>query len=334
MPTVPQRFAGYAAFLAFPGCLEDQQLVATILDLSHVGGSYHAVNVSRDATVQDLLESVAPDLDCDLDAIQVWVGRASQPRDRLACLGAVHGDVIIALRVPNRPPEPVSIESLFWPGEPWDLLRHMPLPTHRPANAVWFRDELQLLDLVLCPGRTVTDVLAARYRVPADALEVIETAGLPDLCVKGVPCHTLAVVFETASPAPPSEPSEPRRPRQRIICDLRYIGLAPVIVECPAGSLSDPDLLRCIQPAIADGLGHRCYAVAHGPASANEALPVILVKASVLEPPHEDRPVRDLDAGSDPLLLDGAAVSRAEAISRCGCRRPASAWLKQASTCD
>ena len=76
VPTVPQRFQGYAAFLAFPTCLEAQQLVATILDLSHVGGSYHAMNISRDATVQDLLESVAPDLDCDLDEIQVWVGRA------------------------------------------------------------------------------------------------------------------------------------------------------------------------------------------------------------------------------------------------------------------
>ncbi|CAE7233488.1 unnamed protein product [Symbiodinium sp. CCMP2592] len=276
VPVSPQRFSGSAAFLAHPACLDELELVAGIIDLTHVGGQYFATCLPTRCTAEDLLNDVAAELDCEVSEVSIYVGAGFRLCSGADRLGLCHGDAITILRTGVPTPQPVLISELFQIGEMWDLPGDVPTAHRRPCIAVWFRDGWHVLQTALFPGRDILSIVSERFRVSADLLQIEVSLCVFGFALWGEPCSSVAVIHEHPGLLPEDDECD----TWSLICDLRPIGLLPKVLSVPAQGFCLQDLERLLVLPVGRGIRYALQEVGEIPADGTPSLHTLLVTAS------------------------------------------------------
>ena len=95
VPIWQQRHFGALGFLAYSSFMHqhDPPLRAVVLDLSCVGGHYHASALQQDVTLRQLHEHIESLVWCGLEEVDVWVGSSDFPASE-GTLAIVQGSVV------------------------------------------------------------------------------------------------------------------------------------------------------------------------------------------------------------------------------------------------
>ncbi|CAE7244695.1 unnamed protein product [Symbiodinium sp. CCMP2592] len=210
-------------------------LVPVIIDLTHVGGQYFAYHMPRHWDAATLLAKFQTELDVDPDQVNVLVGPTYRHCPATELLSLCAGQAVLVLRATIQPPPPFTGYGCIGQLETRGALSDLPVSRNHSNTAVWFRQQMHVLNPNLFPGQDVTAVLATRYRTSESCLHVTSTQYMPDLSVLGSPCAAICVVEETATEGLSHPGADPTDPRQAaVLCDLRPMGLPPQVVHVEA----------------------------------------------------------------------------------------------------
>ena len=188
-PLRPQPIRGQAAFIRFPTCLDALQpeLAAVILDLTRVGGNFHAIVLPRRITGDALWHYSRPYVSGAIDEIELFFGTEQVPVGGSQETDLDHGDVITAARVGFGPAGRLSLEELFRPGEEWASLHHPPHNIRTEAVGLFAEGELRSLNSRHFQGDTIRQVVAGLLDVPDESLLCHASYELaPPLCFSGL----------------------------------------------------------------------------------------------------------------------------------------------------
>ena len=230
-PLRPQPVRGQAGFIRFPACLDAFQvnLAAVVLDLTRVGGNFHAVVFPRRVTGEELWEYSRPYVSGAIDEIELFYGAAQVPVAGSQPTDLDHGDVITAARVGYGHAGILEIEELFRPGADWESLHHTPHCIRTPAVGLFAEGDLRSLNSRHFQADTLRQVVAGLLDVADDSLLCHASYEFADLDIHGVPCDRLLGAFR----APVTLGQYGGRALARrdvfLFCDLRPLGRPPSV---------------------------------------------------------------------------------------------------------
>ena len=261
LPVCRQRFNGSLDLLAFPASIHDimPPHCAVLLDLSRVGGHYHAACLPSSCTRQDLLDHIARIIWYETTEVDVWVDASELPAQH-GSLAFTSGSLFtVALRHlgPFRTCTPRQvIES----GESWGPLEHAIFPRKPVGEAAMdSHASFYMTSSLLSPFSSEASVkkvlrLASHERV-------LGTDTHLRLDLHGDHCHTVL-----------SGPAEDKP----WLLDLRRLGFAPVV--CFSESQPDaPAVARHLPGQFPDSLKLVC--TCETPAPKREFyLPIVQVR--------------------------------------------------------
>ncbi|CAE7729320.1 unnamed protein product [Symbiodinium sp. CCMP2592] len=159
----------------------------------------------------------------------------------------------------------------------WDLPNDVPAAPRRSCTAVWFQHRWHALHTERFPGRDVLSVVAERFRTPADLLRLEASLCVFGFSFRGETCSSVAVVHER------HEGDSEDNGEWRLICDLRPVGLLPVVVCVPAQGFGLSDLGRRLAIPLDRALRFSLHEIGDASEEGAACLHTILVTASPSE---------------------------------------------------
>ncbi|CAE7364014.1 unnamed protein product [Symbiodinium sp. CCMP2592] len=261
-----------------------------IVDLTHVGGHYLADTVVASVSVSDFINMYAHELDTDPTQVSVYVCNGPSVTLQQDRLTHSAGDVVIFLRSDSPPPQPAhDIAPATAAGFRGDL-EDMPRLSFTPSVAVAFREQIHTFYSGLFAGRDMQDVLCERFGVTEQSAYTLSTSSVSALAIRGHACPTLCAILEMPSPrqldiAIPEPAADWPLQGWDCLCDLRPLGLAPVVLRFPTHECDLPRLIGSLGLELDDGWMLRITDVSSSSTGRSE-LPVLLVVAHRAE--HHD----------------------------------------------
>ena len=214
LPVCRQRFHGSLDLLAFPASIHEimPPHSAVLLDLSRVGGHYHAACLPTHCTRQDLLDHIARIIWYETTEVEIWVDDSEMPAQH-GGLAFTSGSLLtVALR--NLGPfRTCTPRQVIGSGEAWGPLEHAIFP-HKPVGeaAMDSYASFYMSASLLSPFSSHDSVRRVLRLAPHARLLGTDTHLRLDL--HGDHCHTVL-----------SGPAEDKP----WLLDFRRIGFAPAI---------------------------------------------------------------------------------------------------------
>ena len=187
----PQRHNGYAMFIKFSSALDshpDGGQVAVMLDLSHVGGHYHAVVLPALITQQLLCDLVDGQIFCPAEQTTMYIATDREPLNPRSQVKLQHGDVITVVEHGGAPPFLHLLEELFEPECEWGALEHIPRRILTPAVRVLHAERHFTLVGYHFPLLSVSEAISQVIGTDLDTLSVATSWHFGDLDDAGAPC--------------------------------------------------------------------------------------------------------------------------------------------------
>ncbi|CAE7372548.1 unnamed protein product [Symbiodinium sp. CCMP2456] len=216
VPISEQRFPCTIELLAFPSFLHQLQPAhyAVMLDLTRVGGHYHAASFPEGLTLQGLLAHLETLMWYRSEDVDVWIGASEFPASRGA-LSFASGSTFTVLCKGVRPARAYDFRRVLSSPLEWGPFEHAPRPSSALHHAVfcerrWSRVPFPTL-ATCCLEDSVRDALNL-----SPEAGLLQTRPRLNLAVHGDTCHT---VFAAASTAP------------AWLIDLRPLGFAMRILH-------------------------------------------------------------------------------------------------------
>ena len=187
----PQRHSGYAMLIKYPGALDFHPsggLAAVILDLSRVGGHYHAAIVPANTTQATLCDLVDGQIFCPAEHIVIYIAAAREPLDPRSQVTLQHGDVITVVERGGSPPFLHLLEDLFEPDCEWGALEHIPRRILTPAVRVLHEERHFTLVGYHFPLLSVNEAISQVLGTDLATLSIATSWHFGDFDDAGAPC--------------------------------------------------------------------------------------------------------------------------------------------------
>ena len=240
----PQRHDGYAMLLYYPSALDHlsgMRQIAVILDLSRVGGHYHAAIVPAAMSHHELQERVREHVFCDVDQIDVYVAEDRTPWQSGTVTHLDHGDVLTVVAAGGSPPFLHFFEDLFAPGHQWGALEHIPRRILTPAVRVLHDAAPFTLVGHHFPRQSVSSAIAQVLAAEERALALATSRHFWDFDDWGAPCDRCVAVHRWPRPLTEAEAMSFRV--VYTFCDLRPLGRHPQCLVSHSFHLHIPTLV-------------------------------------------------------------------------------------------
>eukprot|EP00439_Symbiodinium_sp_Y106_P077866 s456_g16.t1 len=240
----PQRHDGYAMLLYYPSALDHlsgMRQIAVILDLSRVGGHYHAAIVPAAMSHHELQERVREHVFCDVDQIDVYVAEDRTPWQAGTVAHLDHGDVLTVVAAGGSPPFLHFFEDLFAPGHQWGALEHIPRRLLTPAVRVLHDADPFTLVGHHFPRQSISSTIAQVLAAEERALALATSRHFWDFDDCGAPCDRCVAVHRWPRPL-----TEAEAVSFRVVytfCDLRPLGRHPQCLVSHSFHLHIPTLV-------------------------------------------------------------------------------------------
>ena len=266
VPISRQRFDCSLGLLAFPSSLLQTlpAMCPVILDLTRVGGHYHADSIPCNLKRQEFTEHIATLIWYLEDEIEIWVDASELPASH-GTLAYAPGSVFTVVLRGIGPMRTYTVSDVLSPQANWGPFEHSPSPRTSMGSAIVDTREAAYLSVsMLSPLWPDTDVRRALKLAPTDG--ILPTEFHVRLDVHGKHCHT---VF--AGPADQSP----------WLLDFRPLGFQMRVTY----SQLEPDL-KTIIAALGDvDLGHQSIRVHKVPTKAKTSvyLPCLVIRPDLGE---------------------------------------------------
>ena len=224
----PQRHSGYAMLIKYPSALDFHPSggrAAVILNLSRVGGHYHAAIVPANITQAALCDLVDGQIFCPAEHIVIYIAAAREPLDPRSQVTLQHGDVITVVERGGSPPFLHLLEDLFEPDCEWGALEHIPRRILTPAVRVLHEERHFTLVGFHFPLLSVNEAISQVLGTDLATLSIATSWHFGAFDNAGAPCDRCV-----------SFCIRPRRPVALaacafravfVFCDLRPLGMHP-----------------------------------------------------------------------------------------------------------
>ena len=254
----PQQFSGFLDLLSYPSVLDryTQPRKAIMLDLSRVGGHYHAVVWPHTLSWHDIAEEIRTLLNVDLeeDDVCAWQGDFLQPVDKRHQLTFEHGDALVFMMQKYGPPTGHPAERIFRPGVTWTEPSHLFSQFDSKCQAIIDNSSNRPpfpVDPSFFREGTPREVAARVLRTSMADRTLFEVQCDPPLVLHGETCATIHVVVDEG---PQDVDLSPAEQPMHYLLDLRPVGLMPKLLTTQ-GSLPDlPDILLAASLRFPSGL--------------------------------------------------------------------------------
>ncbi|CAE7844688.1 unnamed protein product, partial [Symbiodinium microadriaticum] len=200
IPVTNQRFDTAMSFLAYPSCISmlDPPHCAVILDLTRVGGHYHAAALPCALSRHALFEHIETLIWHDTCEVEVWVDGAEFPASH-GLLAFAHGSVLTVLLRGHRPSRFVAPSDILRPPTAWGPFEQSPSPRRQVGEAfVNSRGVVKLRYNLLSPYSPESSIRRALDLGPLDFL--MHTEQHMRLDVHGDYCHSVFAGPSSARP--------------------------------------------------------------------------------------------------------------------------------------
>ncbi|OLP91297.1 hypothetical protein AK812_SmicGene27032 [Symbiodinium microadriaticum] len=253
----PQRHRGCASFVAYHPVVDSMRPVnkAVILDLSCIGGRYHAAYLSSRILYEDLLDLVSPHT-CELDSpVQIWIGEMPVPAHPGQVLELQHGLALTFLPGVQGPHRTPRLADIIAETSGWDLLAHLPVTSQEVAVLVQHEESLFTVYRSGHGCRSFQQVIERVVKPYGGQLELHATTSFRHIDFWGTPC--VALVYALVHPCPSSSASAStghscaRRPF--VFCDRRMFGGTVTVLDLRLEDCFTADLLRQAGVALPPG---------------------------------------------------------------------------------
>ena len=266
IPITRQRFDCSLGLLAFPSFLlqVSPAMCPVILDLTRVGGHYHADSIPCNLSRQEFLEHIATLIWYLEDEIEVWLDAAHAPASP-GILAYAPGSVFTVLLRGIGPLRTYDVTEVFSSQAQWGPFEHSPSPRASMGSAVVDTREAAYLPVsMLSPLWPDQDVRRALQLAPTDCTVVSEFHVRLD--IHGKQCHTVFAGPANESPW---------------LLDFRPLGFQMRVVY----SQQEPSLCTILEALHGIDIGDQtiCVGRVRTNTSAGVYLPWLVVQAA----PHE-----------------------------------------------
>ncbi|CAE7309490.1 unnamed protein product [Symbiodinium sp. CCMP2592] len=251
-PVAQQRHNGYADFVLHSAEDDRRHQVAVIVDLSRVGGHYHASTQPAALDVDAFLDQVLPHTWADDCELRLWISGAEQgPAAGGKKVQITHGDVLTVLREGVSPAKTFCLHKLVEGTEPVGAIHHMPSYTCKyPGIAVLWHSKLFVLHKHYFPGQDLVSALGTAIRRPVQSFGISQTDAVARLEIAGDHCSQVIYVADsTANTDHGQDPALPAlgtiAPLISLLCDARQIGQGMRVLEI-ADQASSHEILESL----------------------------------------------------------------------------------------
>ncbi|CAE7346300.1 unnamed protein product [Symbiodinium sp. CCMP2456] len=199
VPITEQRFPCTVELLAFPSFLHQLQPThyAVMIDLSRVGGHYHAASFPEGLTLQGLLVHVETLMWYRPEDVDVWIGASEFPASR-GVLSFAAGSTFTVLCRGVRPPRAYDVRHVLSSPMEWGPFEHAPRPTSALHHAVFCEKRWSRVPFPTLGTCCLEDSVRGALNLSPEA-GLLQTRLRLSLDVHGDTCHT---VFAAASAVP------------------------------------------------------------------------------------------------------------------------------------
>ena len=200
IPVRRQRHNCALSLLALPSLLGDcvPACCAVILDLSCVGGHYHAAIVHRELTRHELLQQIQPLIWHDVEDVEVWVDDAEFVASH-GTLAFADGSVFTVLLPGNGPPLTYPAHEILSTDAVWGPLGHSPQPCRPVGDAVASPTEVFCLRWHMLSPLSLEGCVRKSLRLAAESC-IRQTLRHMQLDVHGDYCRSVFVEAESGRP--------------------------------------------------------------------------------------------------------------------------------------
>ena len=219
----PQRHDGYAMLLRYPSALDHlpgRRQVAVILDLSRVGGHYHASIIPANITHDELQARVRMHVFCDVDSLDVYVAATRTPWSFGAIPQLDHGDVLTVVARGGCPPFLHFFDDLFKEDSQWGSLEHIPRRILTPAVHVLRDEDPFTLVGHHFPRMSLQGAIAQVLQADEANLAFATSWHFGDFDDSGAPCDRCVAVHRWPQHITASEAAERRLVFTFVTCGL------------------------------------------------------------------------------------------------------------------
>ena len=244
----PQRHKGCASFVAYHPVVDSMRPVnkAVTLDISYIGGRYHATYLPSRILYEDLLDLVSPHT-CELDSpVQLWVGAMPVPASPGQVLELQHGLALTFLPGVQGPHRTPRIADIIADADGWDQLAHLPITSQEVAVLVQHGDSVFTVYRRGHGCRSFQQVIERIVKPDDGQLEIFATTSFRPIDFWGIPCVALvhAVVHPGPSGSEPVSIGHSWVRRSFVFCDRRMFGSTATVLDLRPEDCFTADLLR------------------------------------------------------------------------------------------
>ena len=201
-------------------------LSAVILDLSRVGGHFHAAICPASITRSKIWDIVRPLIYGDIEEPDIYVACQVRPLREREPIRLQHGDVLTVTQPGIGVARPTLIDHLFHPNTEWGRVDQIPQAMLTPAIGYLLTTELHALREHHFDRASIDVALGSVLGLdPPDFIRRTSFA-FDNLAVDGYPCDRFVATAQVPRPSD-DRPHLHHRRDIFVFCDVRPLGMPP-----------------------------------------------------------------------------------------------------------